>query len=216
MNVELNRIEARVVACLIEKEITTPEYYPLTLNSLIAACNQKSNREPAMQLGEAEVVQALDRLRTRTLAWEVTSTGTRVPKYRQGIRDALPLPAPQWAVLCELMLRGPQTVGELRVHAARLAELADTAQVTAALESLMQRAEGPLVARLPRVTGQREERFAHLFCAAETGTLTPGGPPAAEAVAPASEGDRLMKLEAEVAALRNEVASLKAQLAQVL
>ena len=209
MSIELDPVEARVLACLIEKEITTPEYYPLTLNALVAACNQKSNRDPVMQLSEADLVQALDRLRSRTLAWESTSTATRVPKYRQGVRDALPLPPQQWAVLCALMLRGPQTAAELRVHAGRFAPFADTGEVLAALQALTTRAEGPLVVKLPRVTGQREERFAHLLC----GAVAVDAQPAAAAAEVGAERERIDKLEAEVGALRGELESRKARLA---
>jgi len=207
----LTPVEARVVGALIEKELTTPEYYPLTLNSLVAACNQKSNRSPAMELTTVDVVRALDALRDRRFAWEHTSTATRTPKYRHGLAEALHLDKPQLALLCELFVRGPQTVGELKLHAARMHEFADAGQVLAALDAMAQRPETPLVARLPREPGKREERYAHLLC----------GPVAVETAAPAeparlvvaAENERITKLETEVATLRDELAAVRAELA---
>ncbi len=208
-------MEIRVLACLIEKSLSTPEYYPMTLNSLTAACNQKSNREPAMQFSDQDTVRALDSLRDRRLAWSVT-TGGRTPKYKHSIEEVYPLTLPQLAVLCELMLRGAQTVGELRTRAGRLCTLADIADVQAVLQQLMGRENGPLIAIAPRRPGQREERFGHLL----------GGPLASEsegaidplACEPArlnvrSENEQIAALGVKVATLEDEMASLKAQFA---
>ncbi len=212
MEPTLSPIEIRVLACLVEKSLSTPEYYPLTLNALTAACNQKSNRDPVMEVSDEDIVRALDSLRDRRLAWSVTLAGSRAPKYRHRIEDVYPLAPPQLAVLCELMLRGPQTAGELRTHAGRLCALADVADVQAILQQLMTWAGGPLASVAPRRSGQREERYAHLL----------GGPPAAEteAAPPVAEparlavmvgNERIAALEARVATLQDELARLKAQ-----
>lgn len=216
----LDALETRVLACLIEKAVTTPEYYPLTLNALVAACGQKSNRDPVMQVDENEVLRALDRLRDKKLAWSVTLAGSRAPKYRHSMLDVLALTPPQLAVLCELMLRGPQTPGELRTHASRLAPLADTGQVQAVLEELAAWPAGALVSRLPRQTGQREERYAHLLGGVpeeSRGTaLPPAGIPCEDPggrhAEPGSLEKRLAVVEDEVARLRECVASLLRQL----
>lgn len=210
----LSPVEVRVLACLIEKSLSTPEYYPLTLNALTVACNQKSNREPLMQVSDQETVRALDSLRDRRLAWSVTLAGSRVPKYRHHIEDVYPLLLPQLAVLCELMLRGPQTVGELRTHAGRLCTLADTAEVQSILQQLMEWPGGALVSVAPRRVGQREERYAHLL----GGTPPPAAETSLPVVEPArlsvmAENERMAGLEAKVAALEDELARLKAQFA---
>ncbi len=210
----LSLIEARVLACLVEKSIATPEYYPLTLSALAAACNQKSNRDPALQVSEEDIVRALDSLRDRKLAWSVTLAGSRVPKYRHSILDVYPLTPPQLAVLCELMLRGPQTLGELRTHAGRLCPLPGTDDVQAAMQSLMEWTGGPLAAVTPRRVGQREERYTHLLCGApavEPATHASVAEPARLIVM--SGNDRLAALETKVAAMEDELARLKAQFA---
>jgi uncharacterized protein YceH (UPF0502 family) len=215
MNLALSPIEIRVLACLLEKSLATPEYYPLTLNALTAACNQKSNRDPVMQADDTAVVQALDSLRDRKLAWAVTLAGSRVPKYRHSLPDVIPLAPAPLAVLCELMLRGPQTLAELRTHAGRLVAIPDAPAAEAALQELTARPDGPLAARLPRQPGRREDRFAHLL-----GGPLPETAPAAAAPAPeparlvvTAAADRVTALEAQVAALQDEVGRLKAQLA---
>ena len=209
MNMPLNTVEVRVLGALIEKELTTPEYYPLTLNALVAACNQKSNRDPMMQVAGPEVVRTLDSLRQRKLAWEATSTvANRVPKYSHGARETLSLSPPQLAVMCELMVRGPQTAAELRNHAARMVEFADTNQVVAILTELMQRPDGAFVVKLPRESGKREERYAHLL----------GGPVAVNEsnaeparVTVMAENERIAALEAKVVSLQDEMARLRAE-----
>lgn len=214
MESTLSPIEIRVLACLVEKSLSTPEYYPLTLNALTAACNQKSNRDPLMHLSDQDAVRALDSLRDRRLAWSVTMAGSRAPKYRHHVEDVYPLALPQLAVLCELMLRGPQTVGELRTHAGRLCSLADTAEVQAILQQLMTWAGGPLAAVAPRRSGQREERYMHLLGSTPSGE----GDTAPVVVEPArltvmAENERIAALETKVAALEDELARLKAQFA---
>ena len=211
----LNPLEIRVLACLIEKSVATPEYYPMTLNALVAACNQKSNRDPMMQVSEQEVVRALDALRDRRLAWSVTLAGSRAPKYRHHMEDVYPLTPPQLAVLCELMLRGPQTVGELRTHAGRLCTLADVAETQSILQQLMAWPGGALAATSPRRPGQREERYTHLL-GGPLSTDVEAAPPAPEQarVAVMGENERIATLESKVAMLEDELARLKVQFAE--
>ena len=210
----LSLIEARVLACLIEKSIATPEYYPLTLNALAAACNQKSNRDPVMQISEEDLVRALDSLRDRKLAWSVTLAGSRVPKYRHSMQDIYPLTPPQLAVLCELMLRGAQTLGELRTRAGRLCPLPGPDDVQTVMQALMAWAGAPLAAVAPRRVGQREERYTHLLCGAppaEAASVVTATEPARLNVM--AENERLVALEAKVTSLEDELARLKAQFA---
>ncbi len=211
MDTPLSQTEARVLGSLIEKEMTTPEYYPLTLAALTAACNQKSNRSPVMQLLDTEVVRELDSLRDRKLAWETSSSGGRVPKYRHGAAELLKLSSPQLAIICELILRGPQTAAELRIHTARMAELPGTDEVIAVLNELMQRPEGALVTRLGRCSGQREERYAQLLCG-PVETDAGGAAPEPARMIVASENERIAKLEAEIASLREQMTGLRAEL----
>lgn len=211
MNLELNPIEVRVLGCLIEKEIATPDYYPLTLNALVNACNQKSNRNPVMALDENTVIRALDELRmTHQLAVEVTSNTSRVPKYKHSFRAKWNFSPAKTAIMCELFLRGPQTSGDLRAHASRLHPLADCREVEEILQGLEKRDDGPFVVPLPREPGRRERRWAHLL----------SGDPKLETelelpldTTPASP-DRIQALEAEVAALRREVDELNARFAE--
>lgn len=211
MEFTLNAIEARVLGCLIEKELATPEYYPLTLNALTNACNQKSNRDPVMALEEADVVRALDSLRFQRLAHQ-SAEGVRAAKYCHNLEGLLRLEPQELAILAELLLRGPQTVGELRGRAERMAPFKDLAAVEEVITSLAER-ETPLVMRLPRQAGRKEQRFSHLL----SGVPEPGDEsnvplePARRQVL--AENERLAALEAEVATLREEVAGLHAQLA---
>jgi uncharacterized protein YceH (UPF0502 family) len=206
----LTPLEARVLACLFEKSVATPEYYPMTLVALTAACNQKSNRDPVLQSHEIEIVTALDGLRDKKLAWTVSLAGSRVPKYRHSFPEVYPLPLPALALLCELILRGPQTAAELRAHASRLVPFEDANQVQALLESLLAYEPGPLVIRLPRQPGRREERFAHLICGpVSIEEAQPAPEPARLAVQ--AENERIAHLESEVRALTDEVNRLKAQ-----
>ncbi|MEI6147590.1 MAG: YceH family protein [bacterium] len=211
----LNPIEVRTLACLVEKSLSTPEYYPLTLNALTAACNQKSNRDPMMQISDQDTVRALDSLRDRRLASSVTLAGSRTPKYRHGIENVFPLTPPQLAVLCELMLRGPQTVGELRTRASRLCSLADTAEVQSVLQQLMAWPGAPLAAVAPRQSGQREERYTHLLAGSPPASTEPAALPVAEParLSVMAENERLATLEAKVSVLEDELARLNARLA---
>ena len=214
MELTLNPIEVRVLSSLVEKSCSTPEYYPMTLNALTAACNQKSNRDPVMQVSSQDVVRALDSLRDRKLAWSVSIAGSRAPKYRHSVGDVYQLTPPQLAVLCELMLRGPQTVGELRTHAERLCKLTDTAEVLSVLQQFITWSGGPLATVAPRRSGQREERYAHLL----GGPLSGGSESVLPAAEPArlslmAENERIAALETKVVAMEDEMARLKAEFA---
>jgi uncharacterized protein len=221
MNIELSVLEARVIGCLIEKQITTPEQYPMSLNALTNACNQKSNRDPVLQLPETQVQSLIDGLSRKHLLLERSGFGSRVAKYQQRFCNTefsvFQFTPQERAIVCELLLRGPQTPGELRGRAARMAEFADAGQAEAALEALAQRESGPLVRRLEREPGKREARYAHLFgepnaqssppvfAAADSvaGTSPPSAPPAD------AQADRLTALESEVRLLREEIERLK-------
>ena len=208
MEMLLNELEVRVLGCLIEKELATPEYYPLTLNSLTAACNQKSNRLPPMTLDEEDVVRALDGLRFKQLAL-VSAEGGRVAKYRHILAEKLRLSPAELALLAELLLRGPQTVGELRTRAERMHPFTDLAGVEEALDELMARTP-PLVGRLPRQPGRKEQRHAHLFSGEPEQPSAVGGPaPEAARLKVMAENERIGKIEEEVAALRDEVTLLR-------
>jgi uncharacterized protein YceH (UPF0502 family) len=213
VKVELTTLEARVIGCLIEKQITTPDQYPLSLNALTNACNQKSNRDPVMALDEATVQQTLDALNHKHLILEKSGFGSRVPKYQHRFCNtefgSLQLTSAEVAILCELLLRGPQTPGELRSRAGRMTALSGVEEVESALEGLAARADGPLVAKLPREPGRRESRYAQLF------TGAPPAAPASEerpaAATPAADA-RLAQLEEQVAELRAEIERLKQRL----
>ncbi len=198
----LDPIEARVLACLIEKEITTPEYYPLTLKALTAACNQKSNRDPVMALEEDDVSTALETLRyTHHLAWQVSAAGSRVSKYRHGILEKLDFNPQELAVMCELMLRGPQTQGGLRTHCQRMAPFESIEQVRDIVEGLKNWGGIPLVTQLPPGPGRREPRYAHLLCGEE-------GLPSEEAEATTGASVPMPPRETRIAALEEKVEQL--------
>ncbi len=168
MNIEFSAIEARVIGCLIEKEITTPDQYPLSLNALTNACNQKTNREPVLELSEAVVQQAVDSLMKKYLVSDKSAGyGGRVTKYKHRFCNtefgSLKFSKQELGIICVLLLRGPQTPGELRARTNRLCEFADAEAVEATLKGLMSREDGPFIARLPRAAGARESRYAHLF-----------------------------------------------------
>jgi uncharacterized protein YceH (UPF0502 family) len=216
MNIELSPIEARIIGCLIEKQITTPDQYPLSLNALVNACNQKSNRDPVMSANEAEIQTTLDQLIRKHLVIEKSGFGSRVPKYQHRFcnteYEPLKFTPQELAIVCELLVRGPQTPGELRTRAARMASFSEVGQVEAALESLSSRADGPFVVRLSREPGRRDSRYAHLFSGAVT-IPTPTeesirGPSVASAPAPS----RLERLEEEVRQLKEELTHIKARL----
>ncbi len=214
----LTAAEARVIACLIEKQITTPDQYPLSLNSLTNACNQKSNRDPVMALSESEVQQLLDALVRKHVVMERSGFGSRVPKYQHCYCNTefsdLKFTPQELAIVCELLLRGPQTPGELRSRAARMAAFADSAEVEQALEALAARAEGPVVQRLARQPGRREARYAQLLTGALSEQLTAPSEPAMAGAAPEAPGtdERFSRLDEEVRLLRAEVAELRARL----
>jgi uncharacterized protein YceH (UPF0502 family) len=227
LKVEFNALEARIIGCLIEKQITTPDQYPLSLNALANACNQKSNREPVVALDELTVQRTVDELTRKHLLLERSGFGGRVAKYRHCFCNtefgSLKFDPQELAIVCELLLRGPQTPGELRSRASRMASFADVSEVEAILERLSKREAGPCVARLARESGRRESRYAHLFggeIAEDPGTkpvqaqfATPGGTPVTEMSFPASgQEQRLTRLEKEVQALRAELSDLKARL----
>lgn len=209
MTIELSAHEARVVACLIEKEITTPEQYPLSLNALVNACNQKSNRDPVLELDEATVQQTVDQLVKKYQVSEHSGFGSRVAKYQHRFCNTnygtLKFSPAELAIVCELLLRGPQTPGELRSRASRLCPLKDVSEVEAALESLARREDGPFVVRLPREPGKRESRYAHLF----SGEVE-GEDAAFDAVPAAAKSASFQQLEERVSRLEAELADLKA------
>jgi hypothetical protein len=209
MELSLTEIEVRVLGSLIEKDTTTPEYYPLSLNALVNACNQKSNRDPVMQLDENAVRDALSGLQERRLAGPAGGADSRVAKYEHRLQEVFNFTRAEIAVLCVLLLRGPQTPGELRGRTERMHPFEALGDVQSALQKLMQR-DPPLSKALPRQPGTKEARYAHLL----------GGEVAAESAQPASamsngksgDGDRVARLEEEVSALRREVGELKDQL----
>jgi len=219
MEIVLSEVEARVLGCLIEKEITTPEYYPLSLNALVNACNQKSNRDPHMNLSESDVSQALRGLGQHGLA-RSASTDSRVAKYEHRLAEMYNFTRPETAILCELMLRGPQTPGELRSRAERMHPFEDLGLVHSTLKHLMER-EPPLVGLLPRQPGTKEARYGQLLSgAAEAHNVsTREAPPAqsAKETAPDTSGDeaqRASQLKSKVEHLEKEVADLQRQFAE--
>jgi uncharacterized protein YceH (UPF0502 family) len=205
----LNEIECRVLGSLVEKEITTPEYYPLSLNALVNACNQKSNREPAMNLDEAAVRQALHSLDGQSFIRSVSAADSRVTKYEHRLQETFNFYRHEIAILCVLLLRGPQTPGELRTRAERMHPFDDLSAVQSSLQHLMKR-EPPLVKALPRQSGTKEARYAHLF-SGEVQVFE--AKPEAEATATSigADGERVARLEQEVATLQKEIADLKHQ-----
>ena len=209
-------MEARVIGCLIEKQITTPDQYPLSLNALVNACNQKSNRDPAMSADEAVIQTTLDHLIRKHLVIEKSGFGSRVPKYQHRFCNTefgpLKLTAQELAIVCELLLRGPQTPGELRTRAARMASFSEVAQVETALESLSSRPDGPFVVRLPREPGRRDSRYAHLFSGAVSIPAVAEESTADAALAPTSVTSRLERLEEELHQLQEELKDIKARL----
>jgi len=212
---KLHPVEVRVLGSLIEKEITTPDYYPLTLNALVNACNQTSNRDPVVSFDEQTVVRALDSLRAKKLAIMYQGGEARVPKYGQRLAETFELTRPELAVLCVLMLRGFQTVGEVRGRTGRMHEFSGLEEAETVLEALSIRTPRPLAVRLPRQTGFKEQRYAHLL----GGEVQPEAPardvrPEPATVAVRLENERLARLEQETAALRAELASLRQQLEQ--
>ena len=206
----LDEIEARVLGCLVEKDLATPEYYPLTLNALTNACNQKSNRDPVMLLEEDDVVRALDSLRRQQLAHQ-SAEGVRAAKYCHNLEGQLRLEPEELAILAELLLRGPQTVGELRNRAERMCPVGDLQAAEELLQNLAER-EQPLVMRLPRQPGRKESRFAHLLSGTPEIDEAPATPSEPARLRVAAESNRIGRLEEEVAELRAELDELSSQL----
>lgn len=209
MRTELTPLEARVIGCLVEKQITTPDQYPLSLNALTAACNQKSNRDPVLELAAGEVQEVVDGLMKKHLVTDRSGgVGGRVTRYRHRFCNTqfgnLTLAPRELAIVCELLLRGPQTPGELRGRASRLAPLQDVSEVEAALQDLAAREE-PLVAQLAREPGKRESRWMQLF----TGEAPPLEAPAGVEPRAPSRDERMTRLEARIDALQSEVAALR-------
>jgi uncharacterized protein YceH (UPF0502 family) len=217
MNIELSPLEARVIGCLIEKQITTPDQYPLSLNALVNACNQKSNRDPVMEVDEPTIQATLDHLARKHFVVERSGFGSRVPKYQHRFCNTeygtLKLTPQELAIVCELLLRGPQTPGELRTRASRMAPFSEVGQVEAALESLRSREDGPFVVRLPREPGRRDARYAHLFSGAVALPAIEAEPQALALASVAAETPaRLERLEEQVRRLREELDDLKRRL----
>jgi uncharacterized protein YceH (UPF0502 family) len=221
MNILFSAIEARVVGCLIEKEITTPDQYPLSLNALTNACNQKTNREPVLELTEATVQQAVDALMKKYLVSDKSAGyGGRVTKYKHRFCNtefgSLKFSKQELGIICVLLLRGPQTPGELRSRTNRLCDFADAAEVESALKGLMEREDGPFIARLQRAAGARESRYAHLFSGIIESVPETAEPADHTAGANGTLSQRLALLEDKVAELRAELDVLKGAGSQTL
>ena len=199
--------EVRVLASLVEKQLTTPEYYPLTLNALTAACNQKSNRDPVMSLGETEIQTAIDSLRDQSLVYLYYGTGTRTVKYKHMLPSVYELDAGGVAVMAVLMLRGPQTIGEIRERSGRMHDFGDLNEVQETLDDLARRDE-PLLVRLERQPGQKEARYAHLLSGDVDVSSIPSPNEKRSSASP--DSSRIETLEAEVASLKQELADFKA------
>ncbi len=216
MDMDLSLLQTRVIGCLIEKEVTTPDQYPLTLNSLTTACNQKSNRDPVMALSDTDVQEVLDELNSKHLIREEGSFGSRVPKYKHRFCNTefseLKLSAQELAIICTLFLRGPQTPGELRSRTNRLCSFSDVHETEAVLQKMSEREEYPLVVRMPREPGKRESRYAHLFSGA-----VEAADPSEESV-PVSRSrisnETVEAFELRITELERVVADLKAKLGE--
>jgi uncharacterized protein YceH (UPF0502 family) len=210
VNIVLNEVEARVLGALLEKEITTPDYYPLSLNALVNACNQKSNRDPVMNLDEGSVRNALNVLHDESLARSVSAADSRVTKYEHRLQEAFNFDRREAAIFCEMLLRGPQTPGELRSRAERMHHFDDLSEVQSALQRLMSR-DPALIKILARQPGTKESRYVHLL----SGDTEPASAPLAREtpqVAVRENADK-SQLESEVAELRKDIAELKQQFA---
>ena len=217
MRIELNPREARVIGCLIEKQITTPAQYPLSLSALAAACNQKSSRDPVMQLSDAEVQQTVDGLIKRHLVSDRGGFGSRVTKYQHRFGNvgfgSLEFTRQEIGIICVLLLRGPQTAGELRARSSRLCELADAHETEAVIAGLIKRADGPFVARLVRDAGTREPRYVHLFGDRDAETVAPAESEVEpRAVDDRQPGQRLEELEDLVLTMQVQLDEVLARL----
>ena len=215
MDIILNDVETRVLGSLVEKDVTTPDYYPLSLNALVHACNQKNNRDPMTNLDEEAVRQALDTLQEKRLAGPTSSADSRVTKYEHRLQEVFNFTRGETAILCVLFLRGPQTPGELRGRTERIHRFEDLTEVQSTLQHLMQR-DPPLARVLPRQPGTKESRYKHLLAgdaedAADVSVARTPSP--VSAFSQSAEADRIARLEDELSDLKNEVAALKLQLA---
>ena len=210
MNLLLNETEVRVFGALIEKDITTPDYYPLSLNALVNACNQKSNRDPVMNLDEQTVRSALGTLQEKRLAGPASGADSRVSKFEHRLQEVFNFTRGETAILCVLLLRGPQTPGELRGRTERMFRFEELSDVQATLQRLMER-ENPVVKALPRQPSTKEIRYMHLLAGDAAGwepeTIS------ARSGADSADGDRISRLEEDIAGLKNELAELKRQVA---
>jgi uncharacterized protein YceH (UPF0502 family) len=204
MEINIGPVEARILGAFIEKELTTPDYYPMSLNGLSNACNQKSNRDPVLQLEEPELLEHLDLLRKKGLAMQSQEAGSRVSKYRHTLRERLYLDDQELAILAELLLRGPQTLGELRARADRMAGFADLEKVEEVLAELLDK-EPPLVVKLPRQPGRKESRYGQLL----TGPLPEPETAPEDPLYAAASKKTIGDLAVEIAALRKEFAGLQ-------
>lgn len=210
--IKLTAAEARVLGCLIEKEVTTPDYYPLTMNALINAGNQRSNREPVMNLDEDDVRQALHGLENKQLAGRARSADGRVTKYEHWLGEAYNFNRAETALICVLLLRGPQTPGELRGRTERLHDFAEISDVTAGLQKLIER-DPPLVAILPRQPGARESRYAHLLCGPVESIAIPETTASESApLSRSAQDERIAQLESAVTELKAEMQALRKRL----
>jgi uncharacterized protein YceH (UPF0502 family) len=204
MSGQLTETEARIVGALVEKQLTTPEYYPLTMNALVAACNQKTNREPVVNFDEQTVSRSLEDLRDKNIVYVFYGSTSRVPKYKHMLPQVFELEPSETAVMCVLMLRGPQTIGEIKERTGRLYDFRDLNDVNETLESLLKRDE-PLITRLERAPGQKEARYAHLL----SGEVTSYTPPERSAARGAANDERVEKLEQELESLRSELGAFR-------
>jgi hypothetical protein len=212
MEIKLDAIETRIIGVLIEKQMATPDYYPLTLNALVNACNQTTNREPVMDLAESDVEDALTRLRSQRLVWQVKAQGSRALKYEHNMKDVADFSDRELGILGVLLLRGSQTAGELRSRTTRLAEFHGLAAVEHTLHKLIDHEKGPFVQRIDRRPGQKEDRYRHLFGAAPEASDDRDIPETEPRSLPVrSELGTLDDLEKKVDDLHQELEDLKAQ-----
>ncbi|MCU7849456.1 MAG: DUF480 domain-containing protein [Candidatus Thiodiazotropha sp. (ex Lucinoma kastoroae)] len=217
MRIEITPLEARVIGCLIEKEITTPDQYPLSLSALTSACNQKSSRDPVLQLSEMDTQNLLDELRKKHLISDRTGFGSRVAKYQHRFCNSgfgsLEFTDQELGILCVMLLRGPQTPGELRTRTNRICQFSDVHETEAVLNGLVQREEGPFVVCLVREPGKRESRYAHLFCGEVTGVeaQTTSAAAVVEQHQPSDQLERIDQLEMMLLEMQEQLDSLKAR-----
>jgi uncharacterized protein len=214
MDINFSQNEARVIGCLLEKEVTTPDQYPLTLNALTTACNQKSNREPVMALDEATVLDTVEQLKEKRLINDVSSFGSRVSKFQHRFCNtefgSLKFTAQELAAVCVMLLRGPQSAGEIRTRTNRLCTFSDVKEVEAVLDGLAEHAKGPYVVKLPRESGKRDCRYMHLFSGdVDIEALAIAAKLASPTGLASVNNERLAELEEEVKAMKLEIAELK-------